>query len=300
MEEGYKFNEFHCASHTTQPVRISSNTSTVLHSSGSFYKKNPSEAPVVVRRSEFAKGKGGSMYSSSKCMKGVTPNLNSKGKIVEKTTFLFHNPEEQGSSDGGSQGTASEEIKELKGIQAMPQLSKQPSVDIVKSRSTTDSDGSKVESQPNCSAPLMQDNSLAFPVSEEDLKEKLAHVLSPSPFNKEDPGTHEATLDQYVASSEGSSKNFLFSQFYGSELMGSNPKAWKRALKDHIVHTLESICIIKKLDGVPNSIIEKKKVTLNPKPACKIYHLLRDSKENYCLRSRRDFGTLCAARHRKN
>lgn len=95
--------------------------------------------------------------------------------------------------------------------------------------------------------------------SEEQLKEKLAESLSPSPFRNEDPSEREARLDQLVASSPSDTKTILFYPFYGTEQMGSRShRAWKIALKDHIVHTLESICLIKKLTPVPNHIIEKK------------------------------------------
>eukprot|EP00826_Nyctotherus_ovalis_P057436 TRINITY_DN7849_c0_g1_i2.p1 TRINITY_DN7849_c0_g1~~TRINITY_DN7849_c0_g1_i2.p1 ORF type:complete len:498 (-),score=152.55 TRINITY_DN7849_c0_g1_i2:110-1603(-) len=98
-------------------------------------------------------------------------------------------------------------------------------------------------------------------LSEEELKEKLAASLSPSPFRNEDPSKKEERLEKLVASSPPTTKAILFYPFYGTEQMGAkNHHAWKIALKDHIVHTFESISLIKKLRPVPAYIIEKKKL----------------------------------------
>lgn len=94
---------------------------------------------------------------------------------------------------------------------------------------------------------------------DEHLKEKLAEAFSPSPFRNEDPNVREEQLDKLVASSPSTSKTILFYPFYGTEKLGEGGHhAWKIALKDHIVHTLESICLIEKLIPVPNHIIEKR------------------------------------------
>lgn len=112
--------------------------------------------------------------------------------------------------------------------------------EIEKRRSTTDSEaGSK----------------------EEELREKLAESLSPSPFRNEDPSKREQRLDKLVASSPPTTKAILFHSFYGTEQMGAkNHHAWKLALKDYIVHTFESISLIRKLTPVPSQIIEKRKL----------------------------------------
>ena len=100
--------------------------------------------------------------------------------------------------------------------------------------------------------------------AEKKLKEKLTESLSPSPFRGEDPKQQEAKLDQLVVSVPCTTKTILSSHFYGLELMGKDGhRAWKIALKDHIVHALESICLIKKLSPVPMHISEKKKAHVN-------------------------------------
>jgi len=111
--------------------------------------------------------------------------------------------------------------------------------DVNKSRSTTDSE---------------------LAITDKYLKEKLAASLSPSPFRNEDPNMTEARLDHLIASSLSTTKTILFYPFYenGIEQMAkANHRAWKIALKDHIVHTLESICLIKNLSTVPAHSIEK-------------------------------------------
>jgi Dullard-like phosphatase family protein len=91
--------------------------------------------------------------------------------------------------------------------------------------------------------------------TEEQLKKRLADSLSPSPFRNEDQSKKEAKLDQLVALNPSTQTM----KFYEGEMLGQGGyRAWKLALKDHIVHTFESICLIKKLDPVPSHIIEKK------------------------------------------
>ena len=98
----------------------------------------------------------------------------------------------------------------------------------------------------------------------EELKRKLAESLSPSPFKNEDPIKREAQLEHLVASAPCTTKSIIFFPFYGAEMMGKEGyRVWKIALKDHIVHTLESICLIKNLNPVPIHIIEKKKLVVN-------------------------------------
>ena len=106
-------------------------------------------------------------------------------------------------------------------------------------------------------------NKSAHIASKEELKEKLAESLSPSPFRNEDPSKKEAKLEHLIASAPCTTKSIILYPFYGTEILGEGSfSAWKIALKDHIVHTLESICLIKKLDPVPSHIIEKKKLVI--------------------------------------
>lgn len=96
--------------------------------------------------------------------------------------------------------------------------------------------------------------------TEEERKELLTGFLSPSPFRNEDPNKREVRLDHLITSAPCPTKKIIFSPFYGSEMMGEQGhRAWKIALKDHIVHTFESISLIKKLSPVPLQIIENKK-----------------------------------------
>ena len=76
------------------------------------------------------------------------------------------------------------------------------------------------------------------------------------------------TSKQLVASAE--TKNLLLSPFYGTDMGTENSGVWKKALKDYIQHTLQSICIIKRLKQVPSGLIASKSVTLQPLKASKI------------------------------
>eukprot|EP00826_Nyctotherus_ovalis_P048264 TRINITY_DN5661_c0_g1_i14.p1 TRINITY_DN5661_c0_g1~~TRINITY_DN5661_c0_g1_i14.p1 ORF type:complete len:507 (+),score=123.59 TRINITY_DN5661_c0_g1_i14:267-1787(+) len=97
--------------------------------------------------------------------------------------------------------------------------------------------------------------------NEEQLKKRLADSLSPSPFRDEDPSRREAKLDRLVAVNSCSAQSL---KFYEKEMMGEGGhRAWKIALKDHIVHTFESICLIKNSTPVPMHIIEKKLLPSN-------------------------------------
>eukprot|EP01022_Parablepharisma_sp_SALTPOND_P014065 TRINITY_DN1893_c0_g1_i1.p2 TRINITY_DN1893_c0_g1~~TRINITY_DN1893_c0_g1_i1.p2 ORF type:complete len:570 (-),score=59.52 TRINITY_DN1893_c0_g1_i1:7307-9016(-) len=243
MEEGYKLQEFHCAANTSQPVHISSYNNTQAPPIGPLCsKKLPS---FEDRRKNFIKGRSNTMYFSGRSFK-ATPDPNSKGKLVTDSTFLFRPFHDAGRSSIVDSTKALFEMN-TKSLSADPFSGKDP--EGTKSRSTTDSESSKGETG----------------ATEEQLKEKLAESLSPSPFRNEDPNKREARLEQLVASAPCTTKTILFSPFYGSELTGEGShRAWKIALKDHIVHTLESICLIKKLSPVPAHIIEKKKLPVEP------------------------------------
>lgn len=100
--------------------------------------------------------------------------------------------------------------------------------------------------------------------TEQDLKDKLADSLSPSPFKR------DAKLEELVASVPCTTKTLISSSFFGSELMGDNGhRAWKIALKDYIANTLEAICIIRELDAVPVQLIEKKRLPVDSKASGK-------------------------------
>jgi len=82
----------------------------------------------------------------------------------------------------------------------------------------------------------------------ETLKNKLTSSLSPSPFKISDPLSKDAEIQELVSSEAAPAKKIIFSQFYDSEINseGSYFK-WKIAMKDHILHTLESISLINEL-----------------------------------------------------
>lgn len=94
-------------------------------------------------------------------------------------------------------------------------------------------------------------------------EETLTQFLSPSPFRNEDPHRDEQILDRLITFTPGKTKKMIFSQFYGSEAAGEEShRLWKIARKHHIVHTFESICLIKRFSPVPLQIIEAKKQTI--------------------------------------
>ncbi len=262
MKEGYKLSEFHCASNTSQPIHISSNgqdNATV----SSLYKKHAADSTAETRHSDFIKKRSSTMYCSSRSIanagKGVTPNLDSRGKVVDKSTLLFPNPSKP------RVGSIEEEAKKFMGSAIIKTSSaasspKDPVTDIIKSRSTTDSEAGRGETLASAKSSFLQPEQAPAGNSDEQLKKKLTQSLSPSPFRYDDPGRREAKLDHLVTSVPGT-KGILFSNFYGSELAEKDShRAWKIALKDHIVNTFESICLIQKLKPVPAYIVEKKRL----------------------------------------
>ncbi len=94
------------------------------------------------------------------------------------------------------------------------------------------------------------------------LRDQLAASLSPSPFREVNQKTQEDGIKQLVASSE--TKHLLLSSFYCPEAGAENSATWKKALKDYIFHTLQSICIIKKLKEVPATLLARKAIKLDP------------------------------------
>jgi len=96
--------------------------------------------------------------------------------------------------------------------------------------------------------------------TDEERKDLLTGFLSPSPFRNEDPNKREVRLDHLITSAPCPTKKIIFSTFYDTEItrIGSH-RVWKIALKDYIVHTFESICLIKNLCPLPLKVIESKK-----------------------------------------
>ena len=108
---------------------------------------------------------------------------------------------------------------------------------------------------------------LSIKQKEVSLKEQLTASLSPSPFKEVDQTNQEAGLKQLAASSE--TTGLLLSPFYKTEISQESSSSWKKALKDYILHTLQTICIIKKLKEVPTNLLEKKSVKLEKKTGSK-------------------------------
>ena len=200
--------------------------------------------------------------------KGITPNLSSKGEVIQKSTFLFKPTASFRNAKVSEAVAVLEESKfgPSAPIKAffMPAASSDSNIDVVtKSRSTTDSEMNRIEGTKD----FLSQSGMGNISNSEELKEKLTASLSPSPFRDDDPFTREVKLEQFMGAG-ATAKNLIFTPFYGTELSEeSGHHAWKIALKDHIVHTLESICIIKKLKPVPSEMIEKKRLPLDTKPS---------------------------------
>jgi hypothetical protein len=113
-------------------------------------------------------------------------------------------------------------------------------------------------------------SSFALPLEASEqsrLKTSLTESLSPSIFGHENPNLQEdEKLEQFISSQESVAKSIFLSPFYVSGIVGSsNRKSWKKILKQHIVQTYESLCIIKKLKPIANSLIEEKMLPKEPK-----------------------------------
>jgi len=255
MEEGInKLKEFHCASNTSQPVHISYRKDSSNGPIGPLSTKKTSSKPDPgTLRFCYTKARSNTMRLSKKSSGPATDNINSK-KLVGNSVFLFRPPSDTVTS------TPLEENKStffMASKSEIAEVNSPKNSEVTKSRSATDCDSVK------------GDNNNTQP-TEQQLQNILTESLSPSPFRNEDPTKREARLEHLVTSAPCTTKSILFSTFYGSEFMGEDShRAWKIALKDHIVHTLESICMIKNLSPVPLHIIEKKKLPVDPKPSGK-------------------------------
>ena len=252
-KEEYQLQEFHCASNKHQPIHI---TYTPASPHSLLFKTkssphNPQSAPTIAKQPRFVKAR-----SNTICLtpgtNHATPIMDSKGNIVERSTHVFHNA----STFKAAASLAKEELEECKEIRHS-------------------ADDSQIAKQP----------ATLDTMPETDLKQQLADSLSPSPFRNENPCTKEKRLGQFVASIERSTKNILFSKFYGNELnQGNSYHAWKIALKDHIVHTLESMTIVKMLKPVPSHILDKKMLPAETRsPTKKTIVLDLDETLSHCV-----------------
>jgi hypothetical protein len=199
MEERYNFEEFHCATNSSQPVHIS-----LCHS-----EEITSIAPLCPRKfsMQFQDNRRTSTKSSESLIKKLKPKVTSGAAYIEK--LIVYNKEQD----------------------------------------------TKAKSETSSSKEL--DNTAS---TDEERKDLLTEFLSPSPFRNEDPNKREVHLDHLITSAPCPTKKIIFSTFYDSEITGEGSHhAWKIALKDYIVHTFKSICLIKKLYPVPLQMIENKK-----------------------------------------
>lgn len=127
------------------------------------------------------------------------------------------------------------------------------------------------------SSPRLSDNPFTGHSSSE-LRAKLTDSLSPSPFATLNSSEDEAGLEQLAAAATDSTKRpFFLAPFYGSE--AANIKLWRKALNDHILHTLQSICIIKKLKSVPQELLAKKTIVLSKSPDSNLPRLVTQHRD---------------------
>lgn len=233
MKESYTFEEFHCADNSSYPVHISSPYTKKPRSFASLYKKKSTELSCVKScYNSFVDSRSSPNYLSSTFL---TPTPTSKLHRVSSNVVLGLEPQDVLRED-----SFAEDFVSLFNTDCNSTSVSIKDADLFRTTSVHD---------------------LEVLASEEELKKRLADSLSPSPFRNEDPNEREAKLEQLVASTSCPTKSILFSQFYKKELMGEGGhRAWKIALKEHIVHTFESISLIKKLNPVPGHIIEKKRL----------------------------------------
>lgn len=231
MEKECKIEEYHCASNTSQPVRI-------------FSYKNDKSQPTTI---------GG-------MKKNYNPDIDRKHSGRIQDTIKYLNTPQPSEANSNTNET-------IKSISLFGTKKKIPQVrdtnDLIGVKSKAHNSGTSMGLLKLVKVGSMIEQENPKELTTEELKEKLADSLSPSPFRNEDPSKREAKLEQLVSSVPCTTKTLLFSEFYGSEFTGEGGySAWKIALKDHIVHTFESIALIKKLKPVPNHIIEKKKLPI--------------------------------------
>lgn len=244
MKEEYTIHEFHCASGKSQPVRMSSNAGGSSTPGSSLYRKAAAEGDALRKRQTFSKTRSNTMccteinvlLATHSKRQDITPTSR---PLVKQPVTASKSPEEDKLSSEGSSSADHNLEAEIK-------------------RRTT-SDGGTISGNlgtvPTATHP------------EKKLADQLTESLSPSPFRNEDPGTREEKLRRLVSAPADATKNILFSSFYAGALGdGTSCHAWKIAMKDHIVNTLESISLIRKLKPVPSQLLEKKRLPADPAP----------------------------------
>jgi hypothetical protein len=228
MEKEYKIEE----SATNKPRLIHRSSFTV----------NPTPIVPATGSKAFRSSFTGKSDKNSSQVR-INPSSFASNSLPERILDLCKKPTTDSLPPLLESDSTNSSFQELIALTDPMQKSSNASQEVTKSRSTTDSESI---------------------TTEDNLKDKLAASLSPSPFRDEDPNMREARLDHLVASSPSTTKTILFYPFYGTEQMGeANHHAWKIALKDHIVHTLESICLINNLNTVPEHSIEKRMLPAN-------------------------------------
>lgn len=116
------------------------------------------------------------------------------------------------------------------------------------------------------SSPHLSNSPSSFSTAKNnELKAKLTDSLSPSPFATVNSYEPDPNLEQLAAAATDSAarRPFFLAPFYGSVNTPDNIKLWRKALNEHILHILQSICIIKKLKAVPQELLLKKSVVLS-------------------------------------
>jgi len=262
MKEGeFQIQEFYCSSNKKQPIRITSGTACQRDS---LYKKHiePNEQPVLpVHKGKFSftKMRSNTISLTTNEADLISKNLEKCGKQAQNNLCVIKHEKQiltiQKTDSAPLGYLAHEEQKE--------KINEQ-NVDINR-YSTDDSEFSKPCGAISAPQSLASSTSISN-IKEENvsLKDKLTESLSPSPFRNQDPRKNEKNFERLVANSS-TTKNLLFTEFYGSVLSEQNSHhVWKIALKDHIVHTMESMCIIKNLNPVPAHIRDKKMLPPDP------------------------------------
>jgi hypothetical protein len=268
--EEIKLEEFHSACNGTQPVRKCFQPEGVSQSLTRQFQQ-PAKGTSAYRRQGFGKARSSTIYISSRASGKelfiVTPERPQLPDPKEPRSALPKPSAGQLDSGPSRVGIANEDQKDGKSKVtqgARPPFLKQNS----EMHMPTDMDKPAVEKwNPRGTVPK-QLSRFAQPepahdvASPESVKQMLADSLSPSPFQKDYLCAEETKLEQLIAAASPT-KRLLFSPFYGSEVAaGTNTKMWKKALKEHFVHTLESICLIKKFKPLPSEIIESKRQEL--------------------------------------
>ena len=94
-----------------------------------------------------------------------------------------------------------------------------------------------------------------------NLKQKLAESLSPAPFVCVNNPDTERAVDILMTSTNDS----MLNPYYGKNNL------LRKALRNHILHILQSICIIKRLKPIPKELLAKKTIYL-PKNEASIFN----------------------------